>query len=198
MSNPYATPESDLTSPAAQDAAPIYGGFWRRVAAVLIDGVCMLPLVGLQFYLLAQGRFGMLYAIAPMVLIPLVYNVYLVKRYGATVGKMAMKMRITMADGSPVTGSAALMRYMPWTVFALLQCVGTALAALSMTDDAYATFGVMDRSVQLEMVQPVWATYAGHAMKAWSIAMVISLLATSKRRTLHDFLAGTVVVRKAA
>jgi uncharacterized RDD family membrane protein YckC len=198
MSNPYATPESDLTSPAAQDAAPAYGGFWRRLAAALIDGVCMLPLVGLQFFLMAQGRLGMTYAIAPVVLVPFVYNVYLVKRYGGTLGKMAMKMRITMADGAPVTGQAALMRYLPWTVFAVLQCVGTALAALSIADETYASFGMMERNVQLELVQPLWATYVGHAMKAWTLAMIISLLATSKRRTLHDFLAGTVVVRKAA
>ena len=197
MTNPYATPESDFTASdgASADAAPVYGGFWRRLAALMIDGLCLAPLVALQFYLLAQGRYGQVYAILPMLAVPLLYNVYLVKRYGGTPGKLAMKMRITMLDGSPVTGQAAFMRYLPWVVFAAVQCAGTALAALSLTDEAYASYGVMERTVQLEAIQPAWATYMGHAMKAWTLALLISLLASSKRRTLHDFLAGTVVVR---
>jgi len=198
MTNPYATPESDLTATASHDAAPVYGGFWRRLGAVMIDGLCLSPLFVLQFYLMAQSRSGMAYSIVPMLAVPLLYNVYLVRRYGATPGKLAMKLRITMLDGAPVTGRAALVRYLPWVVFGAVQSVGAALAALSMTDEAYASFGWMERSAQLEMVQPIWATYVGHAMKAWTLAMLISLLATSKRRTLHDFLAGTVVVRKAA
>ena len=197
MSNPYATPESDLTSASRADAAPVYGGFWRRLAATLIDGVCLSPLFLLQFFLMAQGRSGMAYSILPMLAVPLLYNVYLVKRYGGTPGKLALKLRITMLDGSPVTGQAALKRYLPWVVFGALQSVGMALVALSMTDEAYASLGWMERSAQLEMVQPLWATYVGHAMKVWMLAMLISLLATSKRRTLHDFIAGTVVVRKA-
>jgi uncharacterized RDD family membrane protein YckC len=198
MTNPYATPESDLTAPAGNGAAPVYGGFWRRLAAAVIDGLCISPLIALQFFLMAHSRYGMAYSIVPMLAVPLLYNVYLVKRYGATPGKLAMKLRITMLDGSPVTGRAALVRYLPWVVFGALQSVGAALAALSMTDEAYATYGWAERSAQLELVQPLWATYAGHMMKAWTLAMVISLLATSKRRTLHDFLAGTVVVRKGA
>lgn len=197
MTNPYATPESDLTTPVMQDAAPVYGGFWRRFAAVMIDGLILAPLFMLQFYLMAQGRAGLVYSMLPMFVVPVLYNIYLVKRFGGTPGKLAMKLRIKMLDGSPVTGQAALLRYLPWVVFGAVQSVGTALAAYSLTEETYASFGWMERSVQLEMVQPLWTTYSGHLMKAWALAMLISLLATSKRRTLHDFIAGTVVVRKA-
>lgn len=197
MTNPYATPESDLTTPVMQDAAPVYGGFWRRLAATMIDGLILAPLFILQFFLLAQSRSGMALSMIPMLAVPVLYNVYLVKRFGGTPGKLAMKMRITMLDGSPVTGAAAFKRYLPWVVFAVIQSVGTTLAAYSLSEETYASFGWMERSVQLEMVQPLWATYSGHLMKAWGLAMLISLLATSKRRTLHDFIAGTVVVRKA-
>src|SRR5262245_17534295 len=91
--NPYAAP----TAPVA-DAEPSnafsngleeveYGGFWRRLGALILDWLILAPVAILSFFGAQYTPRFYLYGLVPSILITLFYSVYLVKRYGGTPGK---------------------------------------------------------------------------------------------------------------
>jgi uncharacterized RDD family membrane protein YckC len=53
----------------------------------------------------------------------------------------------------------------------------------------------MERAVLMSANMPLINTLS-LAMQVWVIGCIISIVASSKKRALHDFMAGTVVIEK--
>ena len=129
----------------------IYGGFWIRAGAYLIDQIALF-LVRLPFELamrayvfwetfhLASGpspqpfwqsrgilvAYGLYFII--LLAISLSYFVFFVGRYGATPGKMALKLRIVRSDLSKVSYLRALGRYFAQGLSGMLLYIGYIMA----------------------------------------------------------------------
>jgi uncharacterized RDD family membrane protein YckC len=122
-----------------------YAGFWMRLIAAIIDGV-ILFIIDVPISFLIEGT-GARFLIG--LLVGIVYHVgFWVANDGATPGKMAMGVKVQMANGEPIDVGPALLRYVGlWVSFILL--------------------GI------------------GYIMIAF----------TPQKRGLHDYIAGTVVVK---
>ncbi|WP_426343597.1 RDD family protein [Pseudoduganella sp. R-32] len=197
MTNPYQAPVANLDLPVqdGSNADPQVGGFWLRVAAKLLDFVIMLPLVGLTYWLSTISRSFYLSWIVPGIVTGLLYSVYLVRRYGGTPGKLVMKLRVQMKDGAPVSLTAALIREAPVMLLGAAINLGLGLSALSMDDATYLNYGFLARSEALMASGPGWLTAVNWSMQGWTWLGAIVMLLNSRRRAVHDFLAGTVVVK---
>lgn len=108
-----------------------YAGFWIRCAAILIDGVVLTGVYIVMSLLLGmmvpafrppQDTGGDITAIFPALMLMLVlvllqvafgvaYEVFFVVRFGATPGKMALRLKIVRADGSGIAVGRAFGRY---------------------------------------------------------------------------------------
>lgn len=197
MHNPYQAPLADLgrqAPPADSDAAQP-GGFWRRLGAHLLDTLFMLPIIGFTFWASSLSRSFYAWWIVPSLLITAFYSVYLVQRYGGTPGKRLMKLRIQMADGSPVSAKSAALRTSIITLLATLSSAAEAVAALSIDDASYLAMGMWERMEALGEAGPAWQLLLTVLMQVWIWGTCIVLLVNSRRRAPHDFLAGTVVVK---
>lgn len=197
--NPYAAPkapvadESDNSFALGDDVE--YGGFWRRLGAQLLDALILAPL-GLLAYFGAQfSHMFYAYYLIPGILISLFYSVYLVKRYGGTPGKRIVNLRIVMADGSPVKGTAAFWRYSVMLVLGAIPSVGTAIASLRISPEGYDTLGFLERMQLFNAHTPAWGQWASFAIFAWIVVGIIVMLSNERRRATHDFIGKTVVVR---
>jgi len=73
-----------------------YAGFWIRFVASILDGVSL----GVE-----------LFATAFQLLAGVSYEAFMVGKYGATVGKMAVKIKVVTADGGRVSYARAVGRY---------------------------------------------------------------------------------------
>ena len=129
----------------------IYGGFWIRAGAYLIDQIALflvrLPFeIAMRAYVfwetfhLASGpspqpfwqsrgilvAYGLYFII--LLAISLSYFVFFVGRYGATPGKMALKLRIVRSDLSKVTYLRALGRYFAQGLSGMLLYIGYIMA----------------------------------------------------------------------
>jgi uncharacterized RDD family membrane protein YckC len=95
-----------------------YASFWIRLAAKFIDWLAVGIVIGIPSFLLLFGRMSKLEAgrqspveflVAQLVIqflsiaITVGYNTYLVGRYGATLGKLAVGIRIVTAENEPLT-----------------------------------------------------------------------------------------------
>jgi hypothetical protein len=79
-----------------------YAGFSPRLGALLSDSMILLPLGAFAFWGGAWYRLFSLYYLLPGAFFRLFYEVYLVRRFGGTPGKLTMGLRICKLDGEPV------------------------------------------------------------------------------------------------
>lgn len=172
-----------------------YAGFWRRFGALWIDFVIFLPIMGMNYFFSNQTRLWHVYGFIPNALLGLWYHVYLVARYGGTPGKLVLNMRVAMADSAPVTIKAASFRYSVTFVLSTLLYLGFLSAVWQMTDGEYFTFDFMERGKRLAELAPPWYRTVNVLMQAWTVSEFVTMFFNKKRRALHDFMAGTVVIK---
>lgn len=183
------------TQPEWTEAAT-YTDFWERLGALLIDGVIFIPYGLLYYWVNERYRFSSLYLLAPGILLTLFYQVYLVGRYGGTPGKLMLKLRIQKLTGEPVGYGGAFVRYLPHLLNSLIITAGFTYGALSITDDEYLSMGLLLRAQRLAEAAPLWYHMWSWIFRVWSLGDIVAFFCNDKRRALHDFIAGTVVIRR--
>jgi uncharacterized RDD family membrane protein YckC len=199
--NPYEPTQASLgsaSSPAPETYPPgilQYAGFWRRFGAFWIDALILLPLSGVAYFFGEMTRMFYVYWLVPGLLIGLWFHVHLVARYGGTPGKLLLKTRIAMVDGAPVTVKAAVLRYAVLFVLSVFSSVALTMSSLAMTDAQYFSLGYFARSQRLVETAPSWYVGVNVLLQVWIWGEFVTMLFNKKRRAVHDFIAGTVVVR---
>ena len=173
-----------------------YGGFFLRFAAFWLDGIILLPLIGVQFLLQAHYRLFNAYYLVPGLCLSLFYSVYLVKRFGGTPGKLILGLRIVKKDGLPVGYREAFLRFLPELLLGEAAFVALILSTLRISDSEYLSLAFAPRSKRLAELAPGWYSPVHALQMAWVWSEFIVLLTNEKRRALQDYLAGTMVIVK--
>jgi uncharacterized RDD family membrane protein YckC len=139
-----------------------YGGFWRRFAARFVDGM-LLGVVGMLIGMVVGGVFGasgslrgnpnmvifmqVIIQLISMV-IGIAYEVFFVRKYDATPGKMALGLKILRSGGEKLTIGRIIGRYFATILSALPLLLGYIVAAF---DDEKRTFH--DRIVDTRVIK---------------------------------------------
>jgi len=131
-------PSDGARSPGSQAVpGPFgYGGFWLRFLARFIDGLAQVFLAtlvggilgGLGFILpFIPGLFvfGQIGGIA----VAVAYDVYFIRKYDATPGKLALGLKVLRADGSRLSVGRIVGRYFSHILSALPLALGYIIAA---------------------------------------------------------------------
>ncbi|MBN2685924.1 MAG: RDD family protein [Pontiellaceae bacterium] len=120
----------------------LYSGFWIRFLAAIIDGIVLyivnLPLSFISNYTSTQSQ-G-LYNSAPIIMasffvgllsmvIRALYEIIMIKKCGATLGKMAVGIKVVRPDGSPLTWGTAIGRYFAKIVSSMTMGIGYIMVA---------------------------------------------------------------------
>lgn len=173
----------------------IYASFWQRFGALLLDGLILLPLSAFVFWGSEQSRFFHAYYLVPSIIFGLWYHAYLVKQYGGTPGKLIVGIKIVKLDGEPVGYREALLRYSVWLVLATINEVTYAQTTMAMTDYEYFGLNWHERVARIEELAPSWLDSITLLTNIWVWGELLVMLTNKKRRAIHDFMAGTIVVR---
>lgn len=173
-----------------------YAGFWKRFWSFCLDTLIIAPIIAFTFWGNEQSRLFQLYYLIPNLLFGLWFYVYLVKRYGGTPGKLILKIKITKLDGSDVSYREAALRYSVLFVLSIFSAIPMILAAQGMSDTEYFSMNWQERSLVLIERSPSWYNLVSIAMNVWVWSEFIVMLTNKKRRAIHDFIAGTIVINR--
>jgi len=171
-----------------------YAGFWRRFGAFWLDVVVFMPVGIFAIWFWGQTQAAQTIWLLPGAAIGVWFHVYLVKRYGGTPGKLMLGLRILKVDGSPVGYKEAMLRYSPLFALALLASVAFALASWNLSEAEYLGLGWKERQARLTEMTPPWYRPVFALEQIWIWSEFLVMMTNKKRRAIHDFLAGTVVV----
>lgn len=171
-----------------------YGGFWRRFGAMWLDVLILSPLILLTLWGSSSHRLFQAFYLLPGLAIGAFYSIYLVKRFGGTPGKLILRLRIVKLDGTPIGYREAILRELPGYVFSTLLSLGTVIASLKIGDAEYLSLDWRARAARLDDLAPGFQSPVQIAQTAWIWGEFLVLLTNERRRAIHDFIAGTVVV----
>jgi len=170
-----------------------YSSFGRRLGAYLIDFLLLLPLFALQIW--ASGH-SISMAILSAVLVSVVfigYRVYCHAIWGQTVGKRVAKLRVVRLSGEAIGWRESWLRSSVEILLTGLTLIAQLIALTTIPAAEFAGLDTVQRESNLQVYTPAWSGYVVSLSGIWYIASLITLFVNDQRRTLHDFIAGTVV-----
>lgn len=170
-----------------------YAGFWRRTFALILDLLVEAPVIALTFLLFRVSLVG---AIASVFLgaIAFAYPIYFLSRWGQTLGKMAAKIKVVRIDGGPISLRHALLRSSVDVILWIAYSIPTIWILATWDGPAWSSLGWLSQREVLNDRNPFYRPYEVIS-QVWLWSEVVVLLFNRKRRALHDFIAGTVVIK---
>lgn len=175
----------------------IYAGFWSRLGSLILDGLILSPLVLIFGALNAQGRSIYFYTIIPYLLITVWYEIYLVKKNGGTPGKLLSGIKIIKLNGNNVGWKEAILRHSVSLFFMVLKSIVIAYLLL-VNEEYFLRYGAKLPDEFLKTVSPNFHFIILSIGCIWIFSELVTLLTNKRKRAIHDYIAGTVVVQSDA
>jgi uncharacterized RDD family membrane protein YckC len=159
-----------------------YKTFANRFLAGIIDGLIFIP-----FFIIGEMFFADKYTSQLWLNLSetVLYTVYVVVghgKYGQTIGKKVMKIKVLDLEESNLIGyKRAIIRESIWILISL------SLSVYFIMDSDGASLNGQDEIARHDNISTMVSF-------AWLAAELITMLTNNKRRALHDFMAGSVVI----
>ncbi len=166
-----------------------YAGFWIRVGASLLDLLAYSPVLLLYFYnLMAFKSLGLQLLVF---LFLFLYKPFMEYRYGATLGKMAVGIKVIGIDYRPISLQQATLRYVPW-MFSQAVSVYVIVELFRHHTFPYSTTFAEIAYLQNKVTPTFWNSIASLI----NLGACITVAFTTEKQGLHDLLAKTFCVYK--
>lgn len=165
-----------------------YAGFWIRLGAAVIDIIVMVPIIGLSMY----NQFGLksIVLLYSLTVLSALYKPLMEWRFGATLGKMACKIKVVNEDLNPISIDQGFGRYIPWGISAIIQLMA---ATFIFSDPG---FNSADTFIEIGVIaQKSPLTNISNIYNFVFIIIVGSLVFDKKNRGFHDKIAKTTVIK---
>ncbi len=172
-----------------------YAGFWVRLLAGLCDLALLLPAIPICWWLISQSYMTANLAAVLSSTSGALFSILFLGRYGQTPGKMIAHIRVARLDGGRIGYREAALRHSIDMLLGLLYAAGWFAAIHKTGPDAWTaehTWRSLHHVIagNFPRSYDVWSVLA----EVWMWSEMVVLMLNAKRRALHDFLAGTVVI----
>jgi uncharacterized RDD family membrane protein YckC len=174
----------------------LYAGFWPRLGASLLDFLFTIPVIVLIQYLDGLSKDIYYYTCIPNLIFGLWYYIYLPKKYGGTPGKLATGITIIKLDGEPIGWKEAILRHIVLLVLTFGGMIIMISALREANETTFMSYSWWQQSQYLVSLSPKSFSVYTWASNIWVYGEFIVLLTNKRRRAVHDFIAGTVIIRK--
>ena len=115
--------EPEESGQANETESVRHAGFGIRVGASLLDSLVFLPLIGLDYYNVLQLKNLQLALVLTM--ISALYKPLMEYHFGATVGKMLVRIKVVDYRLQAISLQQALLRYLPWMFSVVVNVLAT-------------------------------------------------------------------------
>lgn len=171
-----------------------YAGFLLRLYAGVIDFLVFTPVIVLYFYLRSVSWEVAIIVVVPYFFLWSIYNIYFHGRWGQTIGKRVANIKVVRADGSLIIFRHAFYRHAVDFIFAICLSIAQVSALLSISKPTFEAIGWRETNILIYSKIPVWGHWGKTLSTIWIYSELFILLINKKKRALHDFIAGTVVI----
>jgi uncharacterized RDD family membrane protein YckC len=182
--------------PITSDGKRVYAGFWKRFCAGWADAFVILPLGYLFIWLESFDKNLAILITIPSTALFSMYHVYFNAHFGGTLGKLAVGIRVARPDGTKIGWPEAWKRSAVDLAFGFLILCVEVWALTQVNGEQYSATAFVERMRLLHSYYPSWFSVVTISQHIWIWSEVVVLLFNKRKRALHDFIAGTVVIHK--
>jgi uncharacterized RDD family membrane protein YckC len=182
--------------PLVKDGVSVHAGLWKRPKAMIVDALICIPC---WFILDWLKRFDLALAITITITSTILFQMYFVyfnAKFGGTPGKLVTGIRVTLLDGARIGWIEAWKRESVNIVWAFYLLVSNLWAICHVDPTMFYSLRPVERSQLLYQCRPSWGIVIDKLGMVWILSEVIVFLLNKRKRAIHDFIAGTVVIRK--
>jgi uncharacterized RDD family membrane protein YckC len=163
-----------------------YSTFWPRYWAGFVDELILMPIGWFYSFTFSHSESVSLRMLAYILNSGtyLVYSIWMHGKYGQTLGKMVCKVMVLDVSEQPLRMRQAVLR----------DIFGLVFFAVGLLIDIPMIAKGIDVTAANEWTLLEWIL--SYSALGWFFVEIVTMLTNKKRRSLHDFIAGSVVVRK--
>jgi len=163
-----------------------YSTFVPRFCAGFVDGLVLMPVSWIYSFTFSYSDSVPLRILACIINSSafLVYSIWMHGTRGQTLGKMANKVIVLDVSEQPLSMRQAVLR----------DIFGVVLLPFGLAIEIYRITRGIDTSSPADVTRFDWIF--AYSSLVWFLIEVITMLTNNKRRALHDFIAGSVVVQR--
>ncbi len=173
----------------------IYAGFFIRLFCQAIDGSVVWTVSQVLGWLIFHSYWFFILTNFLSFAFFRFYFMVLTGLWGQTPGKMLAKIRVIRLDGYEVRWFNAILRNIFETLLVLVMFMGYAMALSHTTMHDFDLMPAVEREATLEKYIPPFVGYCVLARYVYAFSEFFVLLFNKKKRAIHDFIAGTVIIR---
>lgn len=173
-----------------------YAGFWRRTGSLLIDMLILMPYAVVSYNLEKSNYFLLFFTFIFGMAFSFFWSIYLLKRFGGTPGKLICGIMVLRKDGTPVGWKEALLRNLVEYPYGIYSSLFNLWMINQLGYDVFQSLSFMDFAMASAKNTPAFQDIITIAFQVWVWGELLVLLSNKRKRSIHDFIAGTVVVKK--
>ncbi len=165
-----------------------YAGLWIRLGAAVIDTLVLIPIIGLSMY--NQFDIKSLTLLYVLTVLSALYKPLMEWRFGATLGKMACKIKVVNEDLKPISIDQSFGRYAPWAISVVIQLLVATQIFMDpgfKAADTFIEIGVIAQNSPLNNVSSIY-NLIFFIIVGW-------LIVDKKKQGVHDKIAKTFCIK---
>jgi len=170
---------------------PKPAGFWIRVVASLIDALVFTPLIILNFLntYWIKSAFLLIIIVTP----GFIYKPFMESYYGATLGKMALGLKVIDKREKKLDLKSAYIRFIPFLLTSIVGFVGICIL-FSLpefkTTSSIVEIGYLQQQISIGSIEVIFYLF--------SFVDCVLVAFTYRKRALHDMMAKSFCVYKSS
>ena len=172
----------------------IYSGFWPRLGAMLLDLLIVIPVLVFTVLLDSFDKHLYLLTLFTSLLFNFWYQVYLPYKYGGTPGKLIVGIRIVKLDSSAIGWREAILRESVYLIIMVINIFVMSVAVFLADNEVYKNLDWLEQAEYLDSLV-VGSSITYYLNQIWTWSEMVVLLTNKRKRAIHDFIAGTVIVK---
>jgi len=174
-----------------------YSGFWSRLGAVLLDFLFIFLITFLYAFIFSFldsiNNYVFFITMSIFYLLILWYCIYFSKRFGGTLGKIIVGIKIIRMDSSPIGWKEAFLRESLSIALTLMLIIIMLKGIIFANDEVLNNLTWSKKMGYLKSFE-IFGIYK-ILSNIWTWSEIVVLLFNKRKRAIHDFIAKTVVVK---
>jgi uncharacterized RDD family membrane protein YckC len=175
-----------------------YAGFAKRLLGIFIDILFRFLFFTITMYLangiLNNSPAWSAIAMSTMVLCYWIILWHMLVKYGATPGKLAVGIKVTRLDFTNIGFKEAFLRHVIDFIYIIAYWFLAIWGLFSLPFSEYQSLLFWKKFALMKAHAPQYFNIIIWAGNIWVYSELLVLLLNKKKRALHDFIAGTVVI----
>ena len=169
----------------------IYSDPWKRISAAMIDIIIFGLIISPILYFQQLSKVAYVTCEFAILLCSSFYYIYLHNKSGQTLGKKAVKIKVTKTSGENICLNTSIIRHLPIIIIGLFYFLKTIILVYNINIPIENFDHFSDKLTNNSIEAVSWIEYLFFIL---IVLDLMTILLNQKRRSLHDFIAKTVVI----